>query len=109
LNNVFFDTAKTVLLKESRRELDRLVRLMNEMPTLQIAIHGHTDSFDNDAFNLTLSDGRARAVADYLADHGVDRSRFTFKGFGESQPIGTNATAEGRTLNRRVEFVVVAR
>lgn len=109
LNNVFFDTAKTMLLPESTRELNRLVALMKEMPTLRIAIHGHTDSIDDDSFNQTLSEGRARAVADYLGRAGVAPARFTSQGFGEQMPIATNDTDKGRKLNRRVEFVVVSR
>lgn len=109
LNNVFFETAKTTLLPESTRELDRLVALMREMPTLRIEVRGHTDAIDDDAFNLTLSEGRAAAVGEYLARAGVARSRFQSRGFGERLPLGSNATDQGRTLNRRVEFVVVSR
>ncbi|MGE0449825.1 MAG: OmpA family protein [Vicinamibacterales bacterium] len=109
LNNVFFDTAKTELRRESERELDRLVALMNSMPSLRIEVRGHTDSVDDDAFNMTLSQGRAAAVVNYLIAAGVAAGRMEARGFGETSPIGTNATEEGRTLNRRVEFVVVAR
>jgi OmpA-OmpF porin, OOP family len=109
LNNVFFETAKTALLPESTRELDRLVALMQAMPTLRIEIRGHTDAVDNDAFNLTLSDGRAAAVADYLAGAGIVRARLQSKGFGEQMAIASNATDEGRKLNRRVEFVVLSK
>jgi len=109
LNNVFFDTAKTELLSESRRELDRLVRLMNEMPTLRIEVRGHTDAVDDDAFNLRLSAGRAHSVTDYLAKAGIDAGRLASQGFGERMPMASNVNEEGRRLNRRVEFVVVAR
>jgi outer membrane protein OmpA-like peptidoglycan-associated protein len=109
LNNVFFDTARTTLLPESTRELDRLVELLRQLPALRIEIRGHTDSVDDAAFNLRLSEGRATAVADYLAQAGVDRSRFSSRGFGESMPVSTNSTEKGRAENRRVEFVVVAR
>jgi outer membrane protein OmpA-like peptidoglycan-associated protein len=109
LNNVFFDTGKTTPLPESKRELDRLVALMTEIPTLRIEVRGHTDSVDDSAFNLALSDGRAAAIADYLARAGVAPDRLASKGFGEGLPIGTNATEQGRKLNRRVEFVVLSR
>jgi outer membrane protein OmpA-like peptidoglycan-associated protein len=109
LNNVFFDTAKTDLLPESTRELDRLVGLMKEMPTLKIEVRGHTDAMDDDAFNLKLSEGRAAAVVGYLARAGIPPARLQSKGLGETAPIGSNGTDEGRKLNRRVEFVILSR
>lgn len=109
LNNVFFDTAKTSLLPESTRELDRLVTLMKDMPTLRIEVRGHTDSVDDDAFNLKLSDGRAAAVVDYVTKAGVAAARLQSKGFGETSPMASNATDEGRKLNRRVEFVILSK
>jgi outer membrane protein OmpA-like peptidoglycan-associated protein len=109
LNNVFFDTAKTTLLPESTRELDRLVALLTSMPALRIEVRGHTDNVGSAADNLTLSAGRAAAVVSYLTARGIAASRLQSKGFGETAPIGSNATDEGRQLNRRVEFVVVAR
>ncbi len=109
LNNVFFDTAKTALLPESTRELDRLVALLKQMPTMRIEVRGHTDSVDDDAANLTLSEGRAASVTAYLVKAGIAAARLQSKGFGETAPIGSNATDEGRKLNRRVEFVILSR
>lgn len=109
LNNVFFDTAKTELLPESTRELDRLVALLKQMPTMKIEVRGHTDSVDNDATNLALSNGRAASVVAYLVKNGIAATRLQSKGFGESSPIGSNTTDEGRKLNRRVEFVILSR
>jgi outer membrane protein OmpA-like peptidoglycan-associated protein len=109
LNNVFFDTAKTALLPESTRELDRLVTLLKQMPTLRIEVRGHTDSLDDDATNLRLSEGRAAAVMAYLVNAGIPAARLQSKGFGETSPIGSNANDEGRKLNRRVEFVILSR
>lgn len=109
LNNVFFDTAKTELLPESTRELDRLVALLKQMPTMKIEVRGHTDSVDNDATNLTLSNGRAASVVAYLVKNGIAATRLQSKGFGETSPIGSNTTDEGRKLNRRVEFVILSR
>jgi len=109
LNNVFFETAEATLLPGSRRELDRLVALMKGVPTLRIEVRGHTDAVDDDATNLTLSRDRAAAVTEYLAGAGVARDRLQWKGFGEGVPIGSNATEDGRSLNRRVEFVVLSR
>lgn len=109
LNNVFFDSAKTALLPESRRELDRLVSLLSEMPSLRIEVRGHTDSLDDDAFNVKLSEGRAAAVTEYLRNAGIASGRLQSKGVGEQVPIGSNATDEGRQQNRRVEFVILSR
>jgi outer membrane protein OmpA-like peptidoglycan-associated protein len=106
LNNIFFETAQATLLPESRRELDRLVALLKQRPTLAIRVAGHTDSEGADEANLRLSEARAASVRAYLAEHGVAATRLGSKGYGESQPIATNATPEGRQLNRRVEFTI---
>ena len=109
LNNVFFDTAKTELLPESTRELDRLVALLKQMSTTKIEVRGHTDSVDSAAANLALSRGRAASVVAYLVKGGIAATRLQSKGFGESSPIASNTTDEGRKLNRRVEFVILSR
>lgn len=109
LNNVFFDTAQTTLLPESSRELDRLVTLMHERPALVIEVRGHTDAVDDDAFNARLSEGRAAAVVTYLTTAGVAPARLRSRGYGEAAPVASNATDEGRALNRRVEFVIVSK
>jgi len=109
LNNIFFDTARTELLPESRAELDRLATLLREMPTMRIEIRGHTDSVDDDAMNQKLSDGRAAAVVTYLAKAGIAAGRLQSKGFGESQPIAANDSEKNRLQNRRVEFVILSR
>ena len=109
LNNIFFDTAETELLPESRAELDRLAALLREMPTMRIEIRGHTDSVDDDATNQKLSDGRAASVVAYLAKAGIAAARLQSKGFGETQPIAANDTEKNRLLNRRVEFVILSR
>jgi outer membrane protein OmpA-like peptidoglycan-associated protein len=108
LNNIFFATAKTELLPESKAELDRLVALLKGTPAMKIEIRGHTDSVDDDAFNQKLSDGRAASVVTYLTNAGIAASRLQSKGFGESQPIATNADEKGRLQNRRVEFVILS-
>ncbi len=109
LNNIFFDTAKTELLPESRAELDRLVTLLREAPTMRIEIRGHTDSMDDDATNQKLSDGRAASVVAFLARAGIAAGRLQWKGFGESQPTAANDTEKNRLQNRRVEFVILSR
>jgi outer membrane protein OmpA-like peptidoglycan-associated protein len=107
LNNVFFDNDKFDLRPESFIELDRVVKLLTENPTIEIQINAHTDSNASDEHNFTLSDNRARSVTDYIISKGIAASRLTSHGYGETQPVATNETDEGRQLNRRVEFKIV--
>lgn len=106
LNNIFFEFGKATLKEESYPELDRLIKLLNDNPNINIAINGHTDNVGADEDNLKLSNDRAASVVEYLTKGGIKSNRLTSKGFGETQPIDTNDTEEGRQLNRRVEFVV---
>ena len=107
LDRIYFDFDKSDLLPASNQQLDELVTLMNNYPSMKIAIHGHTDSRGSDRYNEVLSDRRSRAVYDYLLNQNVDYGRLEFKGFGEIRPVDTNDTDEGRQNNRRVEFVVL--
>jgi outer membrane protein OmpA-like peptidoglycan-associated protein/tetratricopeptide (TPR) repeat protein len=109
LKNIFFDFNKYDVKTESGVELDIVVQLMNENPTLKIQIGGHTDNIGNAADNLKLSENRAKAVINYLASKGVDPKRLTYKGFGSTQPIAENKTEEGRALNRRTELKVMSK
>ncbi len=87
--------------------LDQAIDALNRYPAIKVELDGHTDSVGTDAYNQKLSERRAQIVADYLTAHGVDASRITaIKGFGETQPIDTNATKEGRARNRRTELKV---
>jgi outer membrane protein OmpA-like peptidoglycan-associated protein/tetratricopeptide (TPR) repeat protein len=106
LNNIFFETGSALLLSTSNVELERLSELLRETPTLRIQINGHTDNVGNDADNQKLSEARAKAVYDTLMSKGITAERLRFKGFGESKPVQSNDTQEGRTLNRRTEFEV---
>lgn len=108
LDRVFFETAKWDLLPESNEQLDEVVALMNEYPTMQIEIHGHTDSRGGDSYNQNLSENRTKSVYTYLVDNGIEADRMKYIGFGESKPVADNKYADGRQLNRRVEFVVTA-
>jgi len=106
LRNIFFDFDKSTLRPESTAELERLIKLLGDVPSMKIEIGGHTDSKGADEYNMKLSGSRAQAVVDYLAAHGIDKSRLTSKGYGKTKPIATNDTDEGRQLNRRTEFEI---
>lgn len=110
LDKVYFDANKTTIKKESYALLDMVAQTINANPDItRIEVAGHTDSDGNDAVNLKLSQGRAEAVAKYLVTTGkVDAARLTAKGYGETKPIDTNATAEGKGNNRRVEFTILS-
>lgn len=107
LNNVFFDFDKWDLRPESFVELDRVVKLLNENPSIEIEMSAHTDSKGSDDYNFKLSDNRARSVMNYILSKGIAVSRITSQGYGESRPVATNETDEGRQLNRRVEFKIM--
>jgi len=107
LNNVFFDFDKDVLKAESFPELDRVVKLMNEKSTMQIEIAGHTDATGPDAYNLVLSERRAKSVMKYFVGNGITADRITIVYFGEGKPLETNESKEGRKKNRRVEFKIL--
>ncbi len=107
LKNVFFDTKQTVLKSESITELDNVVRLMNENPSMTVLITGYTDNVGQPADNLKLSTGRALSVVRYLTAKGVKAERLTSNGMGEARPIAGNETEQGKRLNRRTELNVL--
>lgn len=108
LNNIFFETNKWELLPTSRTELDGLVSILSQNPTMKIEIRGHTDNVGSDESNASLSDNRAKSVVKYLTDKGIAADRLIAKGYGETVPVASNDTAEGRQTNRRVEFKIQA-
>jgi len=105
LNNIFFDFDKSSLRPESNLELDRWVGIFTTKTDLKAEIHGHTCWIGTEEYNQKLSEGRAAAVINYLVQNGVDRSRLTMRGFGETRPAATNETRKGRESNRRVEIL----
>jgi len=107
LNNIFFDFNKAVLKPESFPELNRIVDLMNQKSTMFVELAGHADATGPEKYNLVLSEQRAKAVGKYIAGKGIAKERIAVVFFGESKPIETNATPEGRKKNRRVEFKIV--
>lgn len=108
LHNIFFETDSYVLKDESKVELNKLLEFLNQNPSLKILISGHTDNQGSDEHNQKLSDDRAKSVKDYLVSNGIAATRLSSKGFGETKPIATNDTPEGRAQNRRTEFTVIA-
>lgn len=107
LKNVYFDFDKTTLKEESFTELNKVAAFLQENPTVEIEIAGHTDHKGSDDYNLNLSQGRCQSVVDYLITQGVDNYRLTPQGYGESRPVDSNDTDAGRANNRRVEFTVM--
>ncbi|MEP6512374.1 MAG: OmpA family protein [Parafilimonas sp.] len=105
--NVQFELNSYTLQPVSIIELDKLVQLMTDNPTIKVQLSGHTDNTGNAADNLKLSENRAKAVADYLISKGIDAKRLTWKGYGETKPVADNFTEEGRAKNRRTEFTII--
>ena len=108
LKNIFFDVNKYELKTESQVELDNVVKLMKENPTLKIQINGHTDNAGKPADNITLSNNRAKAVVDYITSKAIDAKRLFYQGFGDKVPLADNKTEAGRAKNRRTELKVVS-
>ena len=107
-NSVRFDTSKSTLTSTAKANLDRLVPVFKEYADTDIVIYGYTDSSGSLEFNQNLSEQRAAAVKAYLSTRGLSTARFTTTGLGIADPIATNDTAEGKSLNRRVEFAITA-
>jgi len=107
LKNIYFDFDKTSLKKESFVELNKVVDLLKQNPSVEIEIAGHTDNKGSDEYNHNLSQGRSQTVVDYIISQGIESFRLTAHGYGESKPIDTNDNEQGQANNRRVEFTVL--
>lgn len=107
-NAVRFDTNKSTLTANAKTNLDKLVKVFNEYPDTNIQIYGHTDSAGAHDYNMTLSNQRAASVKTYLSGKGLAASRFVTSGLGETEPLASNETVEGKSQNRRVEFAITA-
>ncbi len=103
---VEFETASAQLKNSSQEILDDIAAIMHKHPEAKLAIVGHTDSQGDDSYNLQLSKERAHSCATYLEQKGISADRITWSGKGETSPVATNDTEDGRAKNRRVEFVV---
>ena len=109
LRNIFFDFDKATIRSESASELDRLVKLLVDNPTLKIELGSHTDSKGSDDYNQKLSQSRSQSVVNYLISKNISTDRLVAKGYGETIPIATNDTEAGRQENRRTEFKILSK
>jgi outer membrane protein OmpA-like peptidoglycan-associated protein len=109
LEKIFFETGKATLKPESHEQLSQIKKILEANPAIRIEISGHTDNVGSLRINTKLSTDRAKAVADYLVDLGIDKSRIEYKGYAYNQPIAPNNTAAGRQQNRRVEFKILGK
>jgi len=100
-----FETGKADIKPESQKIIDQIVQMLKENPTLNISIEGHTDNVGTPQSNQILSENRAKAVMNAIIEKGIDKSRLSAKGWGQTKPIADNNTEEGRAKNRRVEIV----
>lgn len=107
LNNIFFDFDKATLRPESNPELEKVYSFLSQYPELKVELSGHTDSRGSDKYNEKLSRKRAQAVVDYMINKGIAKERLVAKGYGESKPLESNDTDEGRQINRRTELKVI--
>ncbi len=113
LKNIFFDFDAATLRPQSNIELNNVIKLMNKNPKMKIELSAHTDSKGKDAYNMNLSQRRAKAAVDYLVKHGISAKRLIAKGYGETKPAAPNKNKdgsdnpEGRQLNRRVELTIL--
>ncbi len=108
LEGVNFEHDSAALTAASRAPLDAIADGMKKHPRLRVEIQGHTDSTGAPAYNLRLSQRRADSVRDYLVNNGVNPDQLVTKGYGQTQPVATNKTAEGRARNRRVVMYVIS-
>ena len=106
LRDIYYETNDYSLTQESKMLLALFIEFLKENPTVKVEIQGHTDNIGNDADNLLLSEHRAKSVYDYVIGQGVDAKRLRYKGYGESNPIASNNTEEGRAKNRRTVFLI---
>ena len=105
---VYFETNKSAIKGASATTLDKLANILKEYPKSNVLVEGHTDAAGSEEYNWGLSQKRAESVTQYLVAQGIDKSRFTTKWYGETQPRATNETTEGKAKNRRVELAIVA-
>lgn len=107
LNDIYFDTDSSNLTKSSVLIIEGFLEFLEENPSVRVSIEGHTDNVGDKEYNQALSEARAKAVYDRLIADGIEASRLSYAGFGESRPIAGNDSEEGRAVNRRTVFVIM--
>ncbi|HLK10201.1 MAG TPA: OmpA family protein [Candidatus Binatia bacterium] len=105
LSGPSFDFNKATLTPEGRSHVDHAVQVLQANPSMRVVVEGHTDSIGSDAYNMRLSGRRAETVRDYMVEKGISASRITTRAMGKKDPVASNATAEGRAKNRRVDII----
>ncbi len=109
INDIYYETNSFELTEESKTVLNEFIEFLKENSRVNISIHGHTDNVGNDADNLLLSENRSKSVYNYMIQNEIDPKRLSYKGFGETKPIASNDTNQGRAKNRRTEFVIMSK
>ncbi|WP_134200495.1 OmpA family protein, partial [Meridianimaribacter flavus] len=107
----YFDFDKSNITSQAAFELDKLVQVMQKYPEMVISVSSHTDSRGSASYNMALSDRRAKTTVSYVVSKGIDRSRITGSGKGESEPkedCGSGCTEEQHQMNRRSDFIIVS-
>jgi outer membrane protein OmpA-like peptidoglycan-associated protein len=107
-SGILFAVNSSNLTDQAKENVQKLATILNKYPDTNILVEGHTDSTGTEAYNQKLSERRASSVTDYTSGLGVAAARFKAMGYGESQPVASNSTAEGRRQNRRVEIAIFA-
>jgi outer membrane protein OmpA-like peptidoglycan-associated protein len=107
IKNLFFNNNSAEITEDAGMELMNLVAFLNENPDVNIEVAGHTDNVGNDAANLSLSTNRAKSVHEFLIAHGIVGNRVRYRGYGETKPVASNDTEDGRAMNRRTEVTVL--
>lgn len=107
-SGILFKTNSSILEPQAKTNINKLAIILNKYPDTNILVTGHTDFDGSDAYNLTLSESRAKSVADYTTSQGINHSRLSIIGLGETEPVASNETEEGKALNRRVEIAIFA-
>ncbi len=105
-SDVLFPLNSSYLTDQAKDEIDKLVNLLADYPNASLIVDGHTDATGTEEYNQWLSEKRAESVKKYMADHGVNGSRITTNGYGQTKPIAANNTKDGRQQNRRVEVTI---
>ena len=109
INDILFSTNSYDINDTIKAVLNEFSDYLKQNPKLSVSIEGHTDNVGNPADNLILSQNRAKSIYNYLVSRGIDKARLSYKGYGETKPIASNASAEGRAKNRRTVFKVISK